>query len=90
MESSAQDQLTTQVSKNLALKGKFLIPVPMAQAIGHASCRKPSSYLLHVGLMCSSASLVSGPFNLDLFFVSASQKQARSQRKIFLEGFVLI
>lgn len=77
VEISAQDQWTTQVGKSLALKGKFLIPVSMAQLLGHASCRKASLYLLHVSLIRTSASLVSGPLNLDLFFVSASQKQAK-------------
>lgn len=88
-EISAQDQLTTPVSKSLALKGKSLIPVPMAQLLGRASCRNASFYLLHVSLICTSASLVSGPLNLDLFFISASQKQAKSQRQIF-EGFLLL
>ena len=76
-------------SKSLALEGKFLIPVAMAELLGHASCRKAALCLLRLSMVCPGASLVSGPLNPDLFFISASQKQAKSQRKVF-EGFLLL
>lgn len=39
-----------------------------------------------VSLRCTGASWVSGPLNLDLFFASTSQKQAKGQKylKVFL------
>lgn len=49
----------------------------------HMSCRKVPLYLLHVGVIHASVFLVFGPSYLYFFFLSASKKQAESQRKLF-------
>lgn len=66
VEISARDQITTQFSKSSALKGKCLIPVATASLLGHASCGETSLFFAR-RFARTSASLVSGPLNLDLF-----------------------